>query len=102
MLLFEAPQALVFSEPGIQLVPLTREHLVEASIINASDAPTLRYLMRCARRLTKPGPSGFLLQDDEGRPIHILWIADYNGFTLAEIDHSLKASSPNAAMIFDC
>jgi hypothetical protein len=75
---------------------------VEASIINASDAPTLRYLMRCARRLTKPGPSGFLLQDDEGRPIHILWIADYNGFTLAEIDHSLEASSPNAAMIFDC
>lgn len=102
VLLFEAPQALVFSEPGIQLVPLTREHLVEASIINASDAPTLRYLMRCARRLTKPGPSGFLLQDDEGRPIHILWIADYNGFTLAEIDHSLEASSPNAAMIFDC
>jgi CelD/BcsL family acetyltransferase involved in cellulose biosynthesis len=102
VLLFEAPQALAFSEPSIHLAPLTREHLVEASIINASDAATLRYLMRCARRLAKPGPSGFLLQDDVGRPIHILWIADYAGFTLAEIDHSLEASSPNAAMIFDC
>jgi CelD/BcsL family acetyltransferase involved in cellulose biosynthesis len=102
VLLFEAPQALVFNEPSVQLVPLTREHLVEASIINAGDAHTLRYLMRCAGRLTKPGPSGFLLQDETGRPIHILWIANYDGFRLSEIDHDLEPSSPNAAMIFDC
>lgn len=102
VLLFEAPQALGFNEPSIQLVPLTREHLVEASIINAGDAPTLGYLMRCARRLTKPSPAGFLLQDHAGRPIHILWVADFDGFHLAEIDHSLEAPSPNAAMIFDC
>lgn len=102
VLLFEGLQALVFSEPSVQLVPLTREHLVEASIINADDAHTLRYLMRCARRLSKPGPSGFLLQDDAARPIHILWIANYDGFRLSEIDHNLEASSPNAAIIFDC
>jgi CelD/BcsL family acetyltransferase involved in cellulose biosynthesis len=102
VLLFEVPPALVFSEPSVQLVPLTREHLVGASIINADDAHTLRYLMRCASRLSKPGPSGFLLQDEAGRPIHILWIANYDGFRLSEIDHDLEASSPNAAMIFDC
>jgi CelD/BcsL family acetyltransferase involved in cellulose biosynthesis len=102
VLLFESLQALVFSEPSVQLVPLTREHLVEASIINADDAHTLRYLMRCARRLSKPGASGFLLQDEAGRPIHILWIANYDGFRLSEIDHNLEASSPNAAIIFDC
>jgi CelD/BcsL family acetyltransferase involved in cellulose biosynthesis len=101
VLLFDAP-ALRISEPPVQLVPLTREHLVEASILNAGDVHTLRYLMRCAHRFNKPGASGFLLQDDEGRPVHFLWINQYDGFHLSEINHNLEPSSPNAAMIFDC
>jgi CelD/BcsL family acetyltransferase involved in cellulose biosynthesis len=100
VLLFEAAQ--VRDDPAVQLLPLTREHLVEASISNAGDAHTLSYLMRCARRLTKPGPSGFLLQDETGRPIHFLWIDSYDGFRLSEIDHRLDTSIPGAAMIFDC
>ena len=106
VLLFEAPDP---PQPGlqpenhdVQLLPLTREHLVEASISNAGDPQTLRYLMRCANRLTKPDPSGFLLQDETGRPIHFLWITAYDGFSLAEIGHNIEPSSPNAAMIFDC
>lgn len=102
VLLFEAPETPVPGDTVIQLSPLTREHLVEASIINAGDAHTLRYLMRCARRLTKPGPAGFLLQDETGRPIHFLWIANYDGFHLSEIDHNLPPSSADAAMICDC
>jgi hypothetical protein len=107
VLLFEAPD-LHLSElqppenQTIQLLPLTREHLVEASISNAGDPHTLRYLMRCANRLTKQGTSGFLVQDETGRPIHFLWIDSYAGFRLAEIDHNLEPSCPNAAMIFDC
>jgi hypothetical protein len=31
-----------------------------------------------------------------------LWIAEYDGFHLSEIGHSLEPSFPNAAMIFDC
>jgi hypothetical protein len=100
--LFEAPTAQVPYQPSIQLLPLTREHLVEASIINADDADTLRYLIRCAQRLSKSSASGFLLQDDAGRPIHFLWIDNYDGFLLSEIDHNLEPYSPDAAMIFDC
>lgn len=101
VLLFSAPVVQI-SEPHIQLIPLTREHLVEASILNAGDVDTLRYLMRCAHRFNHPGASGFLLQDGEGKPIHFLWINQYDGFHLAEIDHNLEPLSPNAAMIFDC
>ena len=102
VLLFEAPGAQIPDQRSTQLVPLTREHLVEASILNADDAHTLRYLMRCAHRLTKPDASGFLLQDDAGRPVHFLWIDNYDGFRLSEIDHNLDPSSPEDAMIFDC
>ena len=102
VLLFEAPDLQPSELQAIPLLPLTREHLVEASISNAGDAHTLRYLMRCANRLTKPGASGFLLQDEAGRPIHFLWITAYDGFSLAEIGYKIEPSSPAAAMIFDC
>jgi CelD/BcsL family acetyltransferase involved in cellulose biosynthesis len=106
VLLFEAAELQVSEErseePAIQLLPLIPEHLVEASISNAGDAPTLGYLMRCARRMRQPGASGFLLQDNEGRPVHFLWIDNYDGFHLSEIDHRLESNSPTAAMIFDC
>jgi CelD/BcsL family acetyltransferase involved in cellulose biosynthesis len=101
VLLFSAPVVQI-SEPHIQLIPLTREHLVEASILNPGDVDTLRYLMRCAHRFNQPGASGFLLQDGESKPIHFLWINQYDGFHLAEIDHNLEPLSSNAAMIFDC
>jgi CelD/BcsL family acetyltransferase involved in cellulose biosynthesis len=123
VLLFEAP-AVPWNGGGIErsdsparLLPVTWEHLVEASITNAGDADTLKYLMRCARRLRKPGASGFLLQDVEGRPVHFLWIENYDGFHLSEIDCKLNAASSaaavgsaamsveaiiSAAMIFDC
>ncbi len=106
VLLFEAPNLplpdLQPENNAVQLLPLTREHLVEASISNAGDSQTLRYLMRCANRLTKADASGFLLQDDAGRPIHFLWITAYDGFSLAEIGHKIETSSPAGSMIFDC
>lgn len=102
VLLFEWCEGPEPNQSGFLLVPLTREHLVEGSILNADDPPTLRYLMRCANRLNQPGTSGFLLQDDSGRPVHFLWIDKYDGFRLAEIEHTIEPSSPEAAMIFDC
>ncbi|MGA8764911.1 MAG: GNAT family N-acetyltransferase [Candidatus Sulfotelmatobacter sp.] len=102
VLLFEAPDLPVSENRTVRLLPMTWEHLVEASISNAGDTPTLQYLMRCARRLTKANPSGFLLQDETGRPIHFLWIDDFDGFHLSEIDHYIEPSSRGAAMIFDC
>jgi CelD/BcsL family acetyltransferase involved in cellulose biosynthesis len=132
VLLFEAGEnsavnQLRVNQPAVELVPLTREHLVEGSITNAGDPPTLRYLMRCAGRLGHPGAAGFLLQDEAGRPVHFLWIDNYDGFRLAEIEHNIEpsfvepsfvepsfvepsfsgpslieSSFPDAAMIFDC
>jgi len=102
VLVFEAPKAQVSEEPSIQLSPLNKEHLVESSIVHAGDSHTLHYLMRCARRLSKPGTFGFIMQDDGGRPIHFLWIANYDGFHLSEIDYILEPSSAGAAVIFDC
>ncbi len=105
VLIFEAPDRALPESQGsspVHLVPLTREHLVEGSISNAGDPPTLRYMMRYARRLSEAGASGFVLEDETGRPVHFLWITNYDGFCLAEIDHSIEPSSPNAAMIFDC
>ena len=102
VLLFDAPVSDGLHPPPMELVPLTRQHLVEASILNAGDVRTLRYLMRCANRFGRSGPSGYVLRDEAGRPIHFLWTDCYNGFHLSEIDHSLDRSSPYAAMIFDC
>ncbi len=102
VLLFESDSNLESQASTVQLIPLTREHLVEGSITNANDPATLRYLMRCAARLSQPGASGFVLHDETGRPVHFLWIDNYDGFRLAEIGQSIEPSSTNAAMIFDC
>lgn len=104
VLLFEAPAAAWIGgeaqggDSSAQLSSLTWEHLVEASIANAGDAETLKYLMRSARRLKKPGASGFLLQDVEGRPVHFLWIENYDGFHLAEIDCKVDAAAAVTAI----
>jgi CelD/BcsL family acetyltransferase involved in cellulose biosynthesis len=102
VLLFEASASQRPDDPTIQLLPLTSEHIVEASILNAADSDTLHYLMRCAKRLAKPGASGFVLLDEAGRPVHFLWVDNYDGFRLSEIDHALDTSCLGAAMIFDC
>lgn len=102
VLLFEADSTLRSEASTVQLIPLTREHLVEGSITNANDPATLRYLMRSAARLKQPGSSGLVLHDGTGRPVHFLWIDNYDGFRLAEIGQSIEPSSANAAMIFDC
>jgi CelD/BcsL family acetyltransferase involved in cellulose biosynthesis len=102
VLLFESPEIPLSETPAVQLLPITREHLVEASIISSDDPATLRYLMRCAGRMKEARLAGFLLQDDAGRPIHFLWIDNFDGFHLSEIRHNIEPTSPTAAMIFDC
>jgi len=102
VLLFEAPDVQTTNYSPNQLLPLSREHLVEASILNAADPQTLRYLMWCARRLRSPGSRGFVLQDDQGRPVHFLWIDGHDGFRLEQIEHVLEHCCPHADMIFDC
>jgi hypothetical protein len=101
VLLFEAPEVQVAQDSATRLLPLTWEHLVEASIGNADDAPTLSYLMRCAARLKESRTSGFLLQDEDGRPVHFVWVDNYDGFRFSELYYNLEPSSPSAAILFD-
>jgi CelD/BcsL family acetyltransferase involved in cellulose biosynthesis len=102
VMLFEAENLPEGGKTGFKLVPLLREHLVEASILNADDTATLRYLMRCSHRLAQSQSRGFALQGETGKPVHFLWIENYDGFRLAEIEHSIEPSDASAAMIFDC
>jgi CelD/BcsL family acetyltransferase involved in cellulose biosynthesis len=102
VMLFEAQPLTEAENDGFRLAPLLREHLVEASILHAGDRATLQYLMRCSHRLRQLGTSGFVLQDEAGRPVHFLWVDNYDAFRLAEIDHTIEPTGRNAAMIFDC
>lgn len=102
VLLFECPVNSGDVDTRYRILPLSREHLVETSILNPSDNHTLRYLMRCARRLSKTGFSGFVLQDETGKPVNFFWVSAYDGFRLSEVNHTLDSSHSSNAMIFDC
>ncbi len=99
VLIFQSSEKTIGAD---QLVPMNLEHLVQAALRNAGDPHTLAYLMRCAARISQPGVSGFVLQNEQGQSTHFLWISGYDGFHLSEIDHALEPMSPDAAMIFDC
>jgi CelD/BcsL family acetyltransferase involved in cellulose biosynthesis len=99
---FEAPQISASEEPIVSLGELGWENLAVAAMENANDEPTLAYLMRCAERLKKTSAPGYFLRGHEARSLHLLWVADYNGFHLSEIDFTLESKDPTAAMLFDC
>jgi CelD/BcsL family acetyltransferase involved in cellulose biosynthesis len=100
--LFEAPP--IESLPGhnLTLTAIDWKQLADAAIANADDVATMNYLVRCAGRLKKGVASGFVLQTNDCRAAHFLWIDRYDGFHLAEIDHALVSADQNAVMIFDC
>lgn len=101
VLIFQAPGKETEEEIAI-FETLSDEHLVQAAIRNADDPDTLAYLMRCAKRMSQPGVSGFALQNEDGESLHFLWVASYDGFHIEEVDQALKPVSKDAAMIFDC
>jgi len=102
VLIFQASQVEISKNLTDRMIPLSWEHLVQASIRNAGDPHTLDYLMRCAMRMSQPGVSGCALQDEADRSTHFLWICDYDGFHISEVDYALDRIAPDAAMIFDC
>jgi CelD/BcsL family acetyltransferase involved in cellulose biosynthesis len=102
VLLFEYRGTITTNTLGLQLASLTWSDLAKAAIANAGDVSTLRYFMRCAKRLLHSATSGFLLRDREGRLLHFLWLDNCASFHLSEIDHQLEVSLPGAMMIFDC
>jgi hypothetical protein len=102
ILIFEAPQIETPPPGDVTLIPLNWKELADAAMGNAEDVSTLRYLMRCAARLRTRAGCGFVLRTQGGQAGHFLWIDQYDGFHLAEIDHKLESHDPGAAMIYDC
>lgn len=101
LIFFEAPAQTFVDGSASQLTALTWQHLSETAMVNADDAPTLGYLMRCAKRL-KQGAAGLVMRGPSGAVVHLLWVGNYQGFHVSEIDHVLSSPDATAAMIFDC
>lgn len=102
VLLFESiPIALTDPKDAV-LIPLDWQNLAEAAIRHANDPRTLQYLMRCAKRLRRGGSRGYLMKRGDRSFAHFLWICDFDGFQVEEIDYRLASADPTAAMIFDC
>lgn len=102
VLLFESGDGEPPQSSFNRLLPLTWDHLVQASIQNAHDQQTLSYLVRCAARMAQAQGSGFVLQDEECQLTHFLWTDGYDNFHLSEINYSLEPSFQSDVMIFDC
>ncbi|MGC2154586.1 MAG: GNAT family N-acetyltransferase [Terriglobales bacterium] len=102
ILLFEAPRIEAPPLHNLTLAAMDWKQFADAAIANANDAATLNYLVRCASRLKKGTASGFVLQTNDCQAAHFLWVDRYDGFHLAEIDHTLAGTDQNAVMIFDC
>jgi CelD/BcsL family acetyltransferase involved in cellulose biosynthesis len=102
VLLFEAPPIESPPAHGLTLAAMDWKQVADAAIANADDVATMNYLVRCAGRLKKGTASGFVLQTDDCQAAHFLWVDRYDGFHLAEIDHTLASADRNAVIIFDC
>ncbi|MGH9537893.1 MAG: GNAT family N-acetyltransferase [Terriglobales bacterium] len=73
-----------------------------AAMRHADEPSTLDYLMRCAQRLRSSDARGFALVTGDGHPVHFCWAKDFDGFRMDELERTLQAPRPNAALVFDC
>lgn len=93
------------STQGYALRPLDWETLSKGALENSDDPETLRYLMRCAARLQNSDASsmqGFVLGSQNGSALHFCWAADFAGFVVDELRHTLEPKTEPASVIFDC
>jgi CelD/BcsL family acetyltransferase involved in cellulose biosynthesis len=95
------------------LAALDWQQLADAALAYRDDRGTLGYLMRCATRLQRGEVLGYVLRSEKTPFAHILWIADFEGFHLSEIDYTMTAAdlipqthssqfAERPTMIFDC
>jgi CelD/BcsL family acetyltransferase involved in cellulose biosynthesis len=89
-------------DESLTLLPLDREALSQAAMIYEADPETVNYLLRSARRLNSQSAQGFVLLSSEGAPLHLCWIAPFDGFMLSGVDERLVAPAATADLIFDC
>jgi CelD/BcsL family acetyltransferase involved in cellulose biosynthesis len=82
--------------------PLDMDLLAVAAMKYFDDKDTLAYLLRAAERLSSVEARGFALVAADGAPAHFCWVTDFEAFHMSELDHVLKAPSPDSVLLFDC
>jgi CelD/BcsL family acetyltransferase involved in cellulose biosynthesis len=103
---FQPPKSPWGVNSGIEgrscLQPITLESLAVAAMEYETDRDTLAYLLRCAHRLHTGEAQGFALTDSAGVPVHLCWVAPFQGFWISELGRKLAQPEPDSALIFDC
>jgi CelD/BcsL family acetyltransferase involved in cellulose biosynthesis/RimJ/RimL family protein N-acetyltransferase len=72
--------------------------LAAAAMEYGDDESTLNYLVLCAQRLRTEGCDGFALVNTNGRPVHFIWAAPFEGFRL-EGFCTLSAPEPDSIVL---
>jgi CelD/BcsL family acetyltransferase involved in cellulose biosynthesis len=102
ILFFEASATERPGPSNVRLERVTWESLTEAAIANADDTDTPQYLLGAAARLKDGKTSGSVLHGPRNQAVHFLFLANADGFHVAEIDHTITGCASQDMMIFDC
>jgi hypothetical protein len=87
---------------SLHLQAIDMNLLTLATSQNVDDPETLAYLVRAAARIRVPGAEGYALVDPAGKILHFAWVADYEGFFLAELKAKIDAPASDCKMLCDC
>jgi CelD/BcsL family acetyltransferase involved in cellulose biosynthesis len=87
---------------GVALVPIDLRILAKATIACESDDRVQRYVLRGAQRLCSANAEGYALLDTEGNPTDFYWVTTFDRLDSEELQPSLSAPDPRAALIYDC
>ena len=89
------------SESGFTIVPVTMKLLARIAMDSANDPDTLDYVLRCAERLRCNKTEAFAVVDAQGSPVHVSWVAPFDGFQVPGLQRGLMSPSPHAVVLFD-
>ena len=87
---------------SLTLRPIDLELLAQGAMSYVNEQETLRYLLRAAARLRSEKSMGFALAEAGDTPLHFCWVADFDGFYMSELNHTLRTPSSDSVLLFDC
>jgi len=100
-LFLEAARHKMDDDTELTLVSLSMKLLAVTAIRYENDRETLEYIQRSAARLQCGENEAFALLDARGSPVHVCWVAPFDGFQVPGLKHTLAEPAPNSAMLFD-
>jgi CelD/BcsL family acetyltransferase involved in cellulose biosynthesis len=90
-----------FNKQSLTIQPVDLDLLASAAMHYVEDPETLAYLLHAADRYCSGENRGFVLVTGDGLPLHFCWVTDFEEFCATELNHSMKAPSPECALIVD-